>query len=109
MLCEWRVTMTIQSVDGLGGRGAGRQSRPKVVLLSPPGDLGQIVLRSLSGLNARTLLVCEPRSSIRMSAHVSGTLLAAENVFDNGLAIAQAIEEEHRRDPIDVVLSSSVK
>jgi predicted ATP-grasp superfamily ATP-dependent carboligase len=84
-------------------------SRPlRVVLLSPPGDLGLIVLRSLSALGAETLLICQPRSAIRFSSHVSQILLANDEAFENTNLVVDVINAEAERAPIGAVLASSV-
>lgn len=86
----------------------GSSRRLRVVLLSPPGDLGHTVLRSLSALGAETLLICGPRSAVRFSSHVSRTLLASAEAFENTNLIVDVINTEAERAPIDVILASSV-
>ncbi|WP_336487905.1 hypothetical protein [Methylobacterium nigriterrae] len=85
--------------------GPGRPLR--VVLLSPPGDLGLIVLRCLGSLGAKTFLVCEPRSAIRFSSYAAGTLVVREGVFEDPRLIADAINAADAQEPVDVVIAST--
>lgn len=80
----------------------------RVVLLSPPGDLGYIVLRSLATLGSSTLLVCQPRSAIRLSRYRTRTLLTHSQAFQDPHMVADAINAEVGRQGVDVVLASSV-
>ena len=80
----------------------------RVILLSPPGDLGHTVLRSLSAMGAETLLICQPRSAIRFSSHVSRTLLASNEAFENTNLIVDVVNAEAVRTPIDAILASSI-
>jgi glutathione synthase/RimK-type ligase-like ATP-grasp enzyme len=78
-------------------------------LLAPPGDLSHGVLRSLAAAGASVLLVCEPTSSIRLSSHVARVLLTRKGVFASPDLVEAAINAEHERAPIDVVLASSME
>jgi biotin carboxylase len=79
-----------------------------VVLVAMRGRLAYDVLRALHGMRARVQLICDCRSSIRMSRYCE-TLYASRDLGNESQdRVVEVINQRHRRDPIDTVLASDV-
>jgi biotin carboxylase len=80
----------------------------KVVLLGTRGPLAYAVLRALHAMKARVALICDCRSAIRKSRYCR-VLYVSRDIGSEPLNhIARIIEEEHRREFVDVVIASDV-
>lgn len=80
----------------------------KVVLLGMRGPLAYAVLRALHAMKARVGLICDSRSSIRMSRYCRVLYVSRDIGSEPSSHIVRIIEEEHRREPVDFVVASDV-
>jgi predicted ATP-grasp superfamily ATP-dependent carboligase len=81
---------------------------PNIVLLAMRGRLGYEVLRALHAMRARVKLICDLRSSIRLSRYCRTLYVSRDIVNESADHILQTINNEHGREPIDLVIASDV-
>jgi biotin carboxylase len=81
---------------------------PNVVLLAMRGRLGYEVLRALHAMPARVQLICDRRSSIRLSRYCETLYVSRDLGNESPARVLQIINERHRREPIDLVLACDV-
>jgi carbamoylphosphate synthase large subunit len=66
------------------------------------------MLRALHAMHARVQLICDSRSSIRLSRYCETLYISRNLSAESPDRILKIINEQHRRDPIDLVIASSV-
>lgn len=82
---------------------------PNIVLLAMRGGLAYDVLRALHAMGARVQLICDCRSSIRLSRYCDTIYVSRDLSGEPSGRILQIINQRHRREPVDLVLASDVE
>lgn len=80
----------------------------RIALICSPGALGSIVLRTLRAMRADVLLICTTRSSVRFSRFRKQVLVAEPDIMSMPEQVCEAINAEHGKFPIDVVMATDV-